>query len=85
MGENQNDHDLLIGLNSKVDSIIETLKMIPPLEKRVRDVEINSGKQETNLETHKTEIDKLRNTNTVWSSLNSIFILVGSFLGIAIK
>lgn len=85
MGENQSDHDLLITLNQKIDNITKCLEAIPLIENRVRNLEVKQGIQGENLEIHKTEIDKLRNTNTIWSTFNSIFVLIGSFLGIAIK
>jgi len=75
------DHDLLVKLNSKVDFIIETLKQIPQLEERVRTVEKTDEKREEQISTIKNEIEKLRNTNTTWSIINTIGIFIAGALG----
>lgn len=81
----ESDHDLLIQLNAKTDSILETLKQIPALEQRVRVLETDSASEKSEMKTVKGEVDKLRNSNTAWSFINSIGVIIASILGISIK
>ena len=81
----EDDHDLLIQLNSKVDAILESLRQVPPIEERVRSLEKVSEKREEQISTIKGEVDKLRNTNNVWSFVNTIGIVLAGILGISIK
>lgn len=75
------DHDLLISLNSKMDSVLERLDKVDDLDKRVRDLEINMGAIRTDLNTNKSEVEKLRNTNVVWSTILSILSGISLYLG----
>lgn len=72
MTEQDNDHDLLIALNSKVDTILLRYTEIEKVEARVRELEIIGGGYKENLSTIKSEIEKLRNINTIWSTLNTL-------------
>jgi hypothetical protein len=83
MAEKENDHDLLIALNSKVDTILLRYDEMDTIEKRVREIEIKRGGDIENINTMRSEIEKLRNVNTVWSAFNTLggiilAILLGS-------
>lgn len=83
MTDQENDHDLLISLNSKVDSILLRYNEMDTIEKRVREIEIKRGGDIENITTMKNEIEKLRTTNAIWSALNTLggiilAILLGS-------
>ena len=81
MAEN-NDHDLLIALNTKIDNILERLSSVDGLEKRVRDLEIARGKETESMETQRSEIEKLRTVNSIWSATNTIGgIILAAFIG----
>jgi hypothetical protein len=72
MSEQENDHDLLISLNSKVDSILLRYNEMDTIEKRVREIEIKRGGDIESITTIKNEIEKLRTTNAIWSTLNTL-------------
>ena len=72
MSEQENDHDLLISLNSKVDSILLRYNEMDTIEKRVREIEIKRGGDMESITTIKNEIEKLRTTNAIWSTLNTL-------------
>lgn len=72
MTEKENDHDLLIALNSKVDTILLRYDEMDTIEKRVREIEIKRGGDIENINTMRSEIEKLRNVNTVWSAFNTL-------------
>jgi hypothetical protein len=84
--ETTNDHDLLIGLNAKVDSILERFTTIDNVEKRVRDLEIMLSGYKADLVTTKDEIQKLRTNNSIWSAANTLggiilAVILGLFRG----
>lgn len=81
MGIIMNDHDLLIQMDAKLTAISETLKQLPVLEERMRAVENQGATREEQVGTLKSEVEKLRNTNYVWGSLNTLGILVAGFFG----
>ena len=70
--QKEDDHDLLISLNSKVDSILLRYNEMDTIEKRVREIEIKRGGDIENINTMRGEIEKLRNVNAIWSTLNTI-------------
>ena len=70
--QKENDHDLLISLNSKVDSILLRYNEMDTIEKRVREIEIKRGGDIESITTIKNEIEKLRTTNAIWSTLNTL-------------
>ena len=70
--QKEDDHDLLISLNSKVDSILLRYNEMDTIEKRVREIEIKRGGDIENITTMRGEIEKLRNVNAIWSTLNTI-------------
>ena len=72
MSEQENDHDLLISLNSKVDSILLRYNEMEKIKKRVREIEIKRGGDMESITTIKNEIEKLRTTNAIWSTLNTL-------------
>jgi len=72
MAEKENDHDLLTALNSKVDTILLRYDEMDTIEKRVREIEIKRGGDIENINTMRSEIEKLRNVNTVWSAFNTL-------------
>jgi hypothetical protein len=51
-------------LETKLDSISDTLKQIPELEKRLREVE----KYESDIQNNKDEINRLRAQNIIWNA-----------------
>lgn len=67
-----NDHDLLISLNAKVDNILDRLSSIDAIEKRVRDIEVFNSTVTEQMKTQKDEINKLRTVNSAWSTLNTV-------------
>jgi len=72
MAEENDDHDLLIALNSKVDTILLRYTEIEKVETRVRSLEIFDGGYKENISTIKSEIEKLRSINTIWSAANTL-------------
>jgi hypothetical protein len=80
-----NDHDILVKILTKVDRIEETLKQLPILEERVRDLEKSDGIKDEQISTVKDEIGKLRNQNVGFSLLNTILIFIAGYLGVTIK
>jgi peptidoglycan hydrolase CwlO-like protein len=58
-------------LETKLDSISDTLKQIPELERRLREVE----KYESEIKNNKDEINRLRATITIWNAANTLIIL----------
>lgn len=68
----ENDHDLLISLDTKIDSILARLSCVDGIEKRLRDQEILNSAMLEQLKTQKDEISKLRTVNAAWSTLNTL-------------
>jgi chromosome segregation ATPase len=60
-------------LETKLDSISDTLKQIPELEKRLREVE----KYESDIQNNKDEINRLRAQNIIWNGINSTVMIIG--------
>lgn len=77
----QEDHDLLLRLEGKIDMALESLQQLSELNKRVNALEAGSATRNEQIGTLKSEIEKLRNTNTVWTAMNSIAIVIGTALG----
>jgi uncharacterized protein (UPF0335 family) len=80
---NEEVQDLLVKLTrleGKIDNILENIKDIPD---RVRCLEADSKVHAESISTIKSEIEKLRTTNTIWSFFNSIAIGIATILGIS--
>jgi hypothetical protein len=71
----------LATVETKIDSIIEALKQIPPIEERVRGLETSEAKRGEQLDTLSDEVGTLRTANTAWSALNSVAVFVTAYLG----
>lgn len=79
---NQQDRDLLVRLDTKLDSlrseISEIKGMLTAHDSRIREVEINQGNCKTSLETVKNEMEKLRaNSNLKDFILGAGTVLIG--------
>ena len=81
MTNEKNDHDLLIELNTKVDNIVEGLKIMDKMETRLRDLEIarngDVSKFNSDMDTAKQEINRLRNSNTAYSIVSGLLTVIG--------
>jgi hypothetical protein len=75
-GDSNNDHELLIRLEGKVDTLIEKLKDVPVIEKRVRDLEINCSR----ISIMETDIKNLETKSNTWSILNSVGVAIAAIL-----
>jgi hypothetical protein len=73
----ENDHELLIRLDGKVDAILEKLKDLPILENRVRDLEIDC----TEIDRLGKRVDGLEKKSDTWNVLNSIAVGIAAVLG----
>ena len=71
------DKELLIRLEEKVDAILEKIQEIPKLEERVRCVE----KDIRGMDGMKDDIKELKETSKTWSILNSLGVFVAGLLG----
>lgn len=79
------DHDLLISLNTKVDSMLEKLEKLDGFDVRIREVELSNGISKTNMETLGKEVEKLRNTSGIWNSILTLLTVIAVALGITPK
>lgn len=73
------DHDLLISLNSKVDSLLATLEQIKGIETRVRGCEGNHERHSEKFRAITEDISVLQKTNAIWNVINSIAIACGIY------
>lgn len=73
-----NDKELLIRLEEKVDTILERIQEIPKLENRLRDVEKCAG----SIPEMKEDIKNLENKSNTWSVLNSLGVGIAAILGL---
>lgn len=74
----EDDHDLLIQLNAKVDSIVEGLKQLPTIESRVRNLETDNARSQTEVKNHNEQIKN-------WSLGNTIGVIIATILSLLIK
>ena len=82
MGDDTTDHDLLIKLDAKIDSLLLRLGEIPALEVRVRSVEIATNTAFEKIRTIGDEVNKLRTVNFSFSMFNTVATaVVALFLG----
>jgi len=81
MGTQENDHDLLIRLDTNVNNIIEILKQYAPLEERVRKLENAT----TEIPTLKDEVNKLRGKSDTWNIFNSIGVAIAGLISVIFK
>jgi hypothetical protein len=72
-----NDKELLIRLEGKVDAILDRMKDIPKLEERVRSLE----QQAVHIDGIRQDIEALESKSNTWSILNSIGIFAAGLLG----
>ena len=72
------DHELLIILNVKIDSILEALKQVPALEIRVRNVETDTAKLKADMENNTGSIKS-------WNIINSIGVVIAAISGFLLK
>lgn len=79
----QKDHELLIRLEGKVDTILDTLKQLPVIENRVRDLELSGKTRQEQVNNLCHDVESLEEKNVIWSLGNSIAIIIGTILGIA--
>ena len=83
MTETNQDRELLIRLEGKVDNILEKLKDIPVLEKRVRELEIDCKEldvQKSRLENLEEDVDNLNRKSENWSIINSIGVAIAGLI-----
>ena len=73
----ESDHDLLIRLDSKLDSVIEKMGEIPSLTCRVNKLE-NTVQLIPDM---KDDIKKLEEKSNTWSIINSIGVFVAGLFG----
>jgi len=78
----ENDHEVLIRLEGKVDTIIDKLREIPELDKRVRCLEWDNSSNKTDVSTIKGDISSLEKKSDSWSIINSIGVFVAGLFGI---
>jgi hypothetical protein len=81
----EDDHDLIIKINSKLDHVIERLGDIPKIDERIRQVEINNASSNKVLSNNCEEIQKLRTKTEAHNWINSVAILIGTVIGVGIK
>lgn len=68
----ENDHELLIRLEVKLDNALGKLDLLPQIEERVRNLEIDTS----TLSDMKKDIEKLEDKSNAWSVLNSLGVLI---------
>lgn len=73
----ESDHDLLIRLDSKLDSVIEKMGEIPSLTGRVNKLE----QTVQIIPDMKKDIEKLEEKSNTWSILNSIGVFAAGLFG----
>jgi hypothetical protein len=81
MGTNE-DHDLLIRIATNTESILERLL---PLETAVTNLKVSDARQDGEISTNCSEIEKLRSQSGIHNWVNSVLVVIGSALGIFIK
>ncbi len=81
--EQLKDKELLVRLDTKVDNILKRLDTLDSLEKRVGKLEAENCVEDEKINTLGKEVEKLRNQQTFWSTLNSIGIAIGTLFGIS--
>lgn len=77
------DHDLLISLNAKIDSMIEKIEKLDAFETRIRNMEVSDGVNKSNIETMGKEVEKLRSTNNIWNTILTLLTTIAIALGIS--
>jgi hypothetical protein len=80
----ENDHDLLIKVNTKLDAICEKLNDLPKLEERVRNLENTQGVHRQQISDNTEEINRLRTSSRNLDFLSWGLAVIGSILGIAV-
>jgi hypothetical protein len=78
----ETERDLLIKINTNVNSILERMNKS---DEDINCLKIDNATNKEKLETVEGEIEKLRTDNKTHNWINSIALLIGSVLGIAIK
>jgi len=85
MPTDQEDRELLIRLEGKIDGILKTLDCISPLEERIRRVEISTSSTDSKVSTLAKDIEDLENKSDTWSILNSLGVGVAAVLSLIFK
>jgi hypothetical protein len=73
-----NDHDLLIRIDEKVSTILD-------MESRLRTVEIDNTSFSERINTNSCEIEKLRTTTNIHGWINSLAVVIGTYIAIIVK
>lgn len=79
------DREAIVRLETKLDQVIENLKVLSKHDDRISNLEKNDCVKDEQIKTSKSEIEKLRNTNSAWNFGNTIAIIIGTILGVSIK
>ncbi|MEP0806259.1 MAG: hypothetical protein HRF47_12260 [Chloroflexota bacterium] len=84
---NQNDRDLLVRLDTKLDSLGKELSEIKGMmlahDSRIREVELEQSHNKGTIETLKQEVEKLRtrgNTNDIIIAIGTVLVGILSFV-----
>jgi hypothetical protein len=82
----QTDREILISLDGKLDNVLINLGSVKTyaegLENRIMAIEICNAGQIEKTKALTSDVEKLKNNNTVWSTLNSIAIIIAALIGI---
>ena len=84
--ELQNDHDILVSLDGKLDNLLNGMNSMNSftkgLESRIMALEVSRATEIEKAGQLVKDVEKLKNNNTAWAALNSIGIIIGAVIGI---
>jgi hypothetical protein len=81
------DHDRLIRIETKLDTVIECLEgqagWNKAMEERERALEDKASRHSETIQAIKTDVGRLQTVSNTWNILNSAAIAIATFLGFA--
>lgn len=81
----ENDHDLLVTLNTKMDSVVECLNGLPAIHEkidaRIREVERSETRCESDMTTVKNDIKELKSKSNTVDFFLSVGVIVSTIVG----